>query len=87
MKFVLVNKYDEIVSKVDLSDDIGISGAKTYFKGVKQMPEDVDFDSLWRVMSEKEYDLQFKASLQNRQLDHRKYEWWKDDESYLDIDK
>ena len=87
MKFVLVNKYDEIVSKVDLSDDIGISGAKTYFKGVKQMPEDVDFDSLWRVMSEKEYDLQFNASLQNRQLDHRKYEWWKDDESYLDIDK
>jgi len=87
VKFVLVNKYDEIVTKVDLSDDIGVSGAKTYFKGVKQMPEDVDFDSLWRVMSEKEYDLQFKVSLQNRQLDHRKYEWWKDDEEYLDIDK
>ena len=87
MKFVLVNKYDEIVTKVDLSDDIGVSGAKTYFKGVKQMSEDVDFDSLWRVMSEKEYDLQFKASLQNRQSDHRKYEWWKDDEEYLDIDK
>ena len=82
MKFVLVNKYDEIVSRVDLGD-VGVSGAKTYFKGVKKMPEDKDFDKLWRVMTEQEYDNQFKATLQNQ----RKYEWWKEEESYLDIDK
>ena len=51
------------------------------------MPNDKDFDKLWRVMTDEQYDLEFKATLQNRQLDQRKYEWWKDDESYLDIDK
>ena len=87
MKYVLVNKFDEIVDKVDLASNVGKTGATTYFQGVKKMPNREDFLKLWKVMSEKEYDLQFKASLQNRQLDHRKYEWWKDDESYLDIDK
>ena len=82
MKFVLVNKYDEIVSRVDLND-VGVNGAKTYFKGVKKMPEDKNFDKLWKVMTEQEYDNQFKATLQNQ----RKYEWWKEEESYLDIDK
>ena len=33
-------------------------------------------------MSEKEYNSQLTASLQNKQ-----YEWWKDDEDWLDIDK
>ena len=82
MKFVLVNKYDEIVSRVELRD-VGLSKAKTYFKGVKKMPEDKDFDKLWKVMTEQEYDNQFKATLQNQ----RKYEWWKDEESYLDVEK
>ena len=59
MKFVLVNKYDEIVSRVDLGE-VGVNGAKTYFKGMKKMPEDKDFDKLWKVMTEKEYDNQFK---------------------------
>ena len=82
MKFVLVNKYDEIVSRVDLGD-VGINEAKTYFKGMKKMPKDKDFDKLWKVMTEEQYDNQFKATLQNQ----RKYEWWKEEESYLDIDK
>ena len=82
MKFVLVNKYDEIVSRVDLGE-VGVSGAKTYFKGVKKLPEDKDFDKLWKVMTEQEYDNQFKATLQNQ----RKYEWWKEEESYLDVEK
>ena len=25
-------------------------------------------------------------NLQNRQLGKRKYEWWKDEETYLDVD-
>ena len=87
MKFVLVDKYDNIVASVNLESEVGVSGAKTYFKGMKKMPDNNDFDKLWRVMTEDQYDTQFKATLQNRQMDHRKYEWWKDDESYLDIDK
>ena len=68
---------------VDLGSNVGLSGAKTYFKGMKKMPEDTDFDKLWKVMTEEQYDNQFKATLQNQ----RKYEWWKEEESYLDIDK
>jgi len=86
LKYLLVDKYDEVVTRVDLGDDIGISGARTYFIGTKNI--DVgEFDKLWRVMTEEQYDTNFKNNLQNRQLGKRKYEWWKDEDSYLDIDK
>ena len=78
MKYYLVNKLDEIVTKVDLSDDIGVTGARTYFIGIKQI-DGKEFDKLWKVMTEEQYDLQFKATLQDRQLGNRKYEWWKDE--------
>ena len=81
MKYVLVNKFDEIVDKVDLAGNVGKTGATTYFQGVKKMPIREDFLQLWKVMSEKEYDLQFKATLQNRQMDKMKYEWWQADPS------
>jgi len=81
MKFVLVNKFDEIVDTVDLDGNVGKTGATTYFQGVKQMPNREDFEKLWKVMSRQEYDLIFKASLQNRQMDKMKYEWWKDEPS------
>ena len=88
MKYVLVNKStDEIMDRVDLGSNVGVSGATTYFKGTKRLPNDEDFSKLWKVLSEKEYELQFKNNLQNRQLGKRKYEWWKDDEGWLDIDK
>ena len=87
MKYVLVNKFDEIVDKVDLASNVGKTGAITYFQGVKKMPDRDEFEKLWKVMSESEYDSIFKASLQNRQMGNRKYEWWKDEESYLDIEK
>ena len=86
MKFLLVDNYDNINTTVELGSNVGISGAKTYFKGVKQMPKDEDFDKLWRVMSESEYETHFKNNLQNRQMDKMKYEWWKDEETYLDVD-
>ena len=82
MKYVLVDKYDNIVTTVDLGSNVGLSGAKTYFKGMKKMPEDTDFDKLWKVMTEEQYDTQFKSSLQNRQV-----EWWKEEDSYLDGEK
>ena len=87
MKYVLVNKStDEIIDRVDLAGDVGISGATTYFKGTKRLPNDEDFSKLWKVMTEQEYELHFKNNLQNRQMGKRKYEWWKDDEEWLDID-
>ena len=86
MKYVLVNKFDEIVDKVDLAGNVGKTGATTYFQGVKKMPNREDFLKLWKVMSEKEYDLQFKATLQNRQMDKMKYEWWKEEPSGPDDD-
>ena len=82
MKYVLVDKYDNIVTKVDLGSNVGLSGAKTYFKGMKKMPDDKDFDKLWRVMTSEQYDTQFKSTLQNRQI-----EWWKEEDSYLDGEK
>ena len=84
MKYVLVNKFDEIVDKVDLAGNVGKTGATTYFQGVKKMPNREDFLKLWKVMSEKEYDLLFKATLQNRQMDKMKYEWWKEEPSGQD---
>ena len=54
MKYLLVDKYDEVVTRVDLGDDIGISGARTYFIGTKKLDES-SFDELWRVMTEEQY--------------------------------
>ena len=79
MKFVLVDRGDNIVDGVDLQD-VGVNGARTYFVGRKQI-ESEKFDQIWKVMTEDDYNKQHAASLQNRQ-----FEWWKDDE-YLDIDK
>lgn len=86
MKFLLVSKHtDEIVDRVDLESEVGVSGAKTYFIGTKRL-EESKFDGLWSVMTEAQWDVTFKNNLQNRQLGKRKYEWWKDDEDWLDID-
>ena len=81
MKWVLVNNVDEIVDTCEIASGVGVSGAKTYFMGIKRL-KGKEFDKLWKVMSKEKYNLQFKVSLQNRQI-----EWWKDDQSYLDIDK
>lgn len=74
----MVDKYDNITTSVDLASNVGLSGAKTYFVGIKQIDEK-EFDKLWKVMSERDYDLQFKASLQNRQ-----YKWWEEDKAIVD---
>ena len=54
MEYVLVDVIDNIVDKKDLSDDIGIGGAKTFFMGRKQIDKK-GFDKLWKVMSYKKY--------------------------------
>jgi len=77
-----VNKHDEIVDKVDMSD-VGVNGAKTYFVGRKQIDEE-SFDTLWRVMSQTEYETNFKNNLQNRQMGNMKYEWWREEQAETD---
>jgi hypothetical protein len=85
MKYVLVDNRDNINTSVELESEVGVSGAKTYFKGVKRMPKDEDFDELWEVMTEKQYSKKMQISLR-KPSSHGQIEWWKDDD-YLDIDK
>ena len=84
MQYVLVNKYDEIVTSVELAGDVGVNGATTYFQGIKQMPDSEAFLKLWKVMTREQYDIQFKNSLQNRQMGNMKYEWWKEEKDITD---
>ena len=79
MKYVLVDRGDNIIDKVDIDGDL--KKAEQFFIERKQIDKK-EFKNIWRVKSEEVYDVEFKSSLQNRQV-----EWWKDDESYLDIDK
>ena len=80
MKYVLVDKGDNVVDNVELDSDL--SGAKKFFIKRKQIDEK-EFDNMWKVMSVDQYDTQ--STLSNRQ--NKQYEWWKDDQNYLDIDK
>ena len=50
MKYLLINRFDEIVDKVDLAGNVGKTGATTYFKGVKRQPDDKDFDKMWKMV-------------------------------------
>ena len=85
MEWVLVNRFDEIVDTCEIASGVGVSGAKTYFRKRKELDVEA-FDKLWKVMSKNEYDRTFMNNLQNRQMGKMKYEWWKDEESYLDIE-
>ena len=87
MKYVLVNRFDEIVDSVDLDSDVGNTGATRYFQGVKQMADLKTFSKFWKVMSNEEYETIFKATLQNRQLGRMKYKWWKEEDAGLDPEK
>ena len=82
MKYVIVNKFDDIVDTVELAGNVGKTGATTYFQGVKKIPKEEDFHKLWKVLSRREYDTQFKTTLQNRQI-----EWWKEEDTFLDGEK
>jgi len=79
MKYVLVDNNDNINTIVDLASNIGLSGAKTYFIGTKQLDKK-KFDKLWKVMTRDEYDRLFYLS--NRQ--NKQYEWWKEDKAITD---
>ena len=80
MKWVLIDKFDNIVHTVDLNKRYTEKEAQRYFINLKQIPYE-NFTQIWKVMSEESYQVQLKLSLKNRQI-----EWWNDDD-YLDIDR
>ena len=82
MQYVLVNKYDEIITSVNLESEVGISGATTYFQGVKKMPDREAFSRLWKVMTRDEYDNQFNVT--NRNPSSQGYNWWEEDKVETD---
>ena len=56
MKWLLVDKNDNINSTCELHSGYGEKGAKMYFMGRKQLEDEKEFDKLWKVMSEQTYD-------------------------------
>jgi len=77
---VLVDKGDNITTSVDLDSEVGISGARTYFKGVKRI-DGKSFDKLWRVMTKDEYEKQFHST--NRPL-HKDARWYEEEKAITD---
>ena len=80
MKWVLIDKFDNIVHTVDLNKRYTQEEAQRYFVNLKQISYE-NFIQIWKVMPEESYQVQLKLSSKNRQV-----EWWKDDD-YLDIDR
>ena len=78
---MLVDQGDNITTTVDLASNIGLSGAKTYFKGVKQIDEK-SFDKLWKVMTKDEYEKEFRST--NRPPSYQGIKWWKEDKEITD---
>ena len=79
MKYVLVDNMDSINTTVELASEVGISGARTYFKGVKRI-DGKSFDKLWKVMTEITY---LKGTVER--TDHPGYiKWWEEDMEITD---
>ena len=78
MIYVLVSKENEIIDKID---SVTPGGAKYYFMKQKRMEDEEKFDNLWKVITKKEYDLNQHAFARKPSS-----EWWKEEETYLDID-
>jgi len=81
MKYVLVDGGDNINTSVDLSGDVDLSRAKTYFVGKKQIPYE-NFIQLWRVMTKDEYEKQFHST--NRPPSYQGIKWWEEDKTITD---
>ena len=83
MKYVLVDSGDNIVNTIELGSNIGVSGARTYFLGVKRIDKK-EFNKLWRVMTGESYEW-LKAH--TKKPSSKNVKWWKDETDYLDIEK
>ena len=82
MKYVLVDKGDNIVSTVELQWDVGVTGARTYFLGLKKIDKK-EFDNLWRVMTKDEYDLSQEA-FKRKPSSHPQANWWLEEKEIID---
>ena len=82
MKYVLVDKGDNIITTADLASNVGISGAKTYFRGIKRIDQK-EFDKLWKVMTRIDYDKKLEMGLR-KPSSHGEIEWWKEDKEITD---
>jgi hypothetical protein len=82
VKYVLVDKGDNIISTNDLASNVGLSGARTYFMGVKRI-DPKEFDKLWKVMTRDEYDKKLEMGLR-KPSSHGQIEWWKEDKEITD---
>ena len=70
MKYNLVSRHTkEVVHTIDLSDDIGIGGARTFFIGTKKLDEK-EFDKLWEV----KYQRMSKDPIK----------WWEEEKAIID---
>ena len=54
MKYVLVDKYDNVVTAKEFKSDTNGDDIKTYFMKLKKINSEA-FDSLWRVMTRDRY--------------------------------
>ena len=77
MKYVLVDKSGNVNTSVELSSGVGVSGARTYFVGIKRLKEK-DFDKLWKVMKESDYNSQKLQSYPGY------IKWWEEDKEITD---
>ena len=80
MKYVLVDQENDIVDRVGLTSNVGVSGARTFFIGRKQI-DAKEFDKLWRVMTEESY-IWLKEHAQNSS--YRGIKWWEGEKSITD---
>tara|TARA_A100001201_G_scaffold14204_2_gene17323 strand:+ start:641 stop:919 length:279 start_codon:yes stop_codon:yes gene_type:complete len=79
--YYLVDKTYEVVDKID---SITQGGAVEYFMKRKQIEDEQTFKKIWSVVSKKEYNLNMEAFSRKPSSEH--FQWWKDEESYLDVD-
>ena len=84
MKWLLVDKNDNINSTCEIHSGYGQEGAKMYFMGRKQLVDERQFDNLWKVMTEQTYKAYQRSSSSSTNPNSK---WWKDDDKYLDIDR
>ena len=86
MKYVLVDREDNLVHTVDLASNVGLTGARTYFIGIKRLDRK-EFNKLWKVMTETDYKTQYDNG-HRKPSSHPGYiEWWKDERTNPDMEK
>ena len=79
MKYVLVDNEGNVTHTVDLASNVGLSGARTYFRGMKRIDEK-EFDKLWKVKTEAAH---FKGTVER--TDYPGYiRWWEEDKEITD---